>query len=122
MNVAIIQLICNIVMFVCLLFVSFYNKKLRNYINELKGDIADEKFERQLLIDSQKKKIKTLYIRYNKPFDYFKGSVRQVFTDAKQYMAECVAQEIIKDKTLQIKEFDFYYEGRVDLIKSETNF
>ena len=122
MNVSIIQLFCNIVMFVCLLFVSFCNKKLRNYINELKGDIADEKFIRQTLIDQQKKKIKTLRIRYNKPFDYAKGGVRQCFAGAKQYIAECIAEQIIKDNILQIKEFDFYYEGSIDFVKSETNF
>ena len=117
MDVAIIQLICNVVMFVCLLFVCFYNKKLRNYINELKGDIADAKFIRQTLIDLQKKKIETLRIRYNKPFDYVKGGVIQAFTDSKQYMAECIAQQIIKDNILQIKEFDFYYEGSVNFVK-----
>lgn len=122
MNISIIYLICNIVTFVCLLFVSFYNKKLRNYINELKGDIADEKFERQTLIDSQKKKIKTLYIIYNKPLNYVKGVVRQDFSGVKQYMTECIAHQIIKDNILQIKEFDFYYEGSVDFVKSETNF
>lgn len=119
MNVAIIQLICNVVMFVCFLFVCFCNKKLRNYINELKGDIADEKFIRQTLINQQVKRIKTLRIRCNKPFDYVKGGVRQGFADAKQYMAECIAQQIIKDNILQIKDFDFYYEGSVDFVKSE---
>lgn len=122
MNVSIIQLICNIVMFVCLIFVSFWCVALKNYINELKGDIADKKFTIQTLIDQQKKKIKTLRIRYNKPFDYVRREVIQDFADAKQYMAECIAQEIIKDNILQIKEFGFYYEGRVDFVKSETKF
>lgn len=102
----------------------FFNKKLRNYINELKGDIADEKFERQTLINQQKKKIKTLRIIYNKPFDYIRGgtgpSLR--FADVKQYMAEYIAQQIIKDNILQVKKFDSYYEGSVDFVKSETNF
>lgn len=124
MTVSIIQLICNIVMFVCLVFISFCNKRLRNYINELKGDIADEKFIRQTLINQQEKKIKTLRIRYNKPFDFVREGVRPSlsFAGAKQYMAECIAQQIIKDNILQIKEFDFYYEGSVDFVKSETNF
>lgn len=122
MNVSIIQLICNIVMFVCILFVSFYNKKLKNHINELKEDIADEKFIRQTLINQQEKKIKTLCIRYNKPFYFAKGDVNQKFTASKQYMAECIAQEIIKNNILQIKEFDLYCEGRIDFVKSETNF
>lgn len=122
MDVAIIQLICNIVIFVCLLFVCFYNKKLRNYINELKGDIADEKLIRQAVINQQEKKIKTLRIRYVKPFDYIKGGVGQGFVDVKQYMAECIAQQIIKDNILQIKEFDFYYESSIDFVKSETIF
>jgi hypothetical protein len=56
MNVSIIQLICNIVLSVCLIFVSFWCVALKNYINELKGDIADEKFAIQTLIDQQKKK------------------------------------------------------------------
>lgn len=116
MNVSIIQLICNIVMFVCLLFISFHNKKLRNYINELKGDIADAQFIRQTLINQQEKKIKTLRIRYNKPFDYIKGGVRQGFANAKQYMAECIAEQLIKDNILRIKEFDFYYEGSIDFV------
>lgn len=124
MNVSIIQLICNIVMFVCLVFVSFCNKQLRNYINELKGDIADEKFERQTLINQQKKKTKTLRIIYHKPFDFVSGYVRPnlSFADAKQYIAECIVQQIIKDNSLQIKEFDYYYEGNIDFVKSETNF
>ena len=122
MNVSIIQLICNVVMFVCLLFVSFVNKKLRNYINELKGDIADEKFIRQKLINQKEKKIKTLYIRHSKPFDFRRRKVIQDFADEKQYMAECIAHQIIKDNILQIKEFDFYYEGRVDFVKSEEQF
>ena len=94
MNVSIIQLICNIVMFICLLFVSFCNKKLRKYINELKGDIADEKFERQTLIKQQEKKIKTLRIIYHKPFDYIRGGIRPNFNfdDVKQQMAKCIAQ------------------------------
>ena len=98
-----------------MLFVSFCNKKL-------KGDIADEKFTIQTLIDQQKKKIKTLRIRYNKPLGYVKGGVRQGFADAKQYMAECIAEQIIKYNILQIKEFDFYYEGSIDFVKSETIF
>ena len=124
MNVSIIQLICNIVMFVCLLFISFCNKQLRNYINELKGDIADEKFERQILINQQKKKTKTLRIIYHKPFDYIRGGIRPNFSfdNVKQHMAECIAQQVIKDNILQIKNFDNYYEGSVDFVKSETNF
>ena len=124
MNVFIIQLICNIVMFVCLVFVSFYNKKLRNYINELKGDIADAKFIRQTLINQQDKKIKTLRIIHNKPFDYISGGMGQSLriADVKQHMAEYIAQQIIEDNILQIKEFDSYYEGSVDFVKSETNF
>lgn len=123
MNVSIIQLICNIVMFVCLVFLSFCNKKLRNYINELKGDIADAKFIRQTLINQQEKKIKTLRIIYNKPFDYIRGGMGPSLSvdDVKQRMAEYVAQQIIKDNILQIKNFDSYYEGSVDFVKSETN-
>lgn len=122
MNVSIIQLICNIVMFVCVLFVSFRNKELRNYISELKGDIADEKFIRQTLINQQEKKIKTLCIRHCKPFEYAIGNPRPFSSErVKHYMAECLAQQIIKDNILQIKEFDSYYEGRVDFVKSETN-
>ena len=122
MNVAIIQLICNVVMFVCLLFVCFCNKKLRNYITELKGDIADKKFIIQKLINQQEKNIKTLCIRYSKPFYYVRREVIQDFADAKQSLAECIAEQIIKDNILQIKEFDFYYEGRVEFVKSEKQF
>ena len=42
--------------------------------------------------------------------------------DVKQYMAKHIAQQIIKDNILQIKNFDSYYEGSVDFVKSETNF
>lgn len=124
MNVSIILLICNIVMFICLLFVSFCNKKLRKYINELKGDIADKKFERQTLIKQQEKKIKTLRIKYHNPFNYTGGGIRPNFNfdDVKQQMAKCIAQQIIKDNILQIKNFDSYYEGSVDFVKSETIF
>lgn len=124
MNVSIILLICNIVMFVCLLFVSFYNKRLRNHINELKGDIADAKFIRQTLINQQEKKIKTLHITYNKPFDYVRVGMGPSlsFNDVKQHMAEYIAQQIIKDNILQIKDFGSYYKGSVDFVKSETNF
>ena len=124
MNVSIIQLICNIVMFVCCLFVSFCNKKLRNYINELKGDIADAKYIRQILVNQQEKKIKTLRIIYNKPFDYIRGDIipNFSFAEVKKRMAEYIAQQIIKDNILQIKNFDSYYEGSVDFVKSETNF
>ena len=122
MNVFIIQLVCIIILFVCLIFVSFWCISLRKYINELKGDIADEKFKSQILINQRDKKIKTLCIRYSKPFDYIKGGVRQNFADTKQYMASYIAEQIIKDNILQIKEFDFYYEGSVDFVKSETKF
>lgn len=124
MNVSIIQLICNIIMFACLLFVSFCNKKLRNYINELKGDVADAKFIRQTLINQQEKKIKTLRIIYNKPFDYIRVGMGPSlsFSDIKHHMAEHIAQQIIKDNILQIKNFDTYYEGSVDFVKPETNF
>lgn len=42
--------------------------------------------------------------------------------DVKRCMAEYIAQEIIKDNILQIKNFDSYYEGSVDFVKSETKF
>lgn len=124
MNVSIIQLICIIVLSVCLIFVSFWCVALRKYINELKGDIADEKFERQTLINQQKKKVETLRIVYNKPFDYVRVGMGPSlsFNDVKQYMAEYIAQQIIKDNILQIKNFDAYYEGCVDFVKSETKF
>lgn len=121
MNVSIILLICNIVMLVCLLFVSFYNKQLRNYINELKGDISDEKFERQTLINQQEKKIKTLRIIHNKPFGYIEADIGS-FDVVKRHIAECVTQQLIKDNILQIKNFDTYYECSVDFVKSETYF
>lgn len=106
------------------MFLFFYNKQLRNYINELKGDIADEKFERQTLIKQQEKKIKTLRIIYHNPFYYTGGGIRPNFNfdDVKQQMAKCIAQQIIKDNILQIKNFDSYYEGSVDFVKSETIF
>ena len=125
MNVSIILLICNIVMLVCLLFVSFYNKKLKNYINELKEDIADAKFIRQTLINQQDKKIKTLRIRCNKYPPFFlreNGNSSLNFANIKQYMADYIAEQIIKDNILQIKNFDTYYEGSVDFVKSETIF
>lgn len=124
MNVSIIQFICNIVMFVCLLFVSFCNKKLRNYINELKGDIADAKYIRQILVNQQEKRIKTLRVIYSKPFDYIGGDIMPsfIFADVKKCMADCIAKQIIKDNILQIKNFDSYYEGSVDFVKYETNF
>lgn len=107
MNVSIIQLICNIVMFVCCLFVSFCNKQLRNR-----------------MINQQEKKIKTLHIRCNKSFPFLRedGKPSLDFAGAKQYMADCIAKQIIKDNILQIKDFDTYYEGSVDFVKSETNF
>lgn len=124
MNVSIIQLICIIVLSVCLIFVSFWCVALRKYINELKGDIADEKFERQTLINQQKKKVETLRIVYNKPFDYVRVGMGPSlsFNDVKQHMAEYIAQQIIKDNILQIKDFGSYYKGSVDFVKSETNF
>lgn len=122
MSVFIIQLVCIIILFVCLIFVSFWCISLRKYINELKGDIADEKFKNQILINQRDKKIETLCIRYSKPFDCIKVGVRQNFADTKQYMASYIAEQIIKDNILQIKEFDLYYEGSVDFVKSETNF
>lgn len=123
MNTSIIHLICNIVMFVCLLFVSFCNKKLRNYINELKKTIKDEKFIKQNLINQQQKKIETLRIRYNKPFDYVTGKPKLFsFENAKQDMAVQIANEMIKNNIIQIKEFDYYYEGKIDFVKSESTF
>ncbi len=122
MSVSIIQLICITILSVCLISVSFWCISLRKYINELKGDIADERYIRQTLINQQEKRIKTLCIRCSKPFDYIKGDVRQIFADTKQYMAKYIAEQIIKDNILQIKEFDLYYEGSVDFVKSETKF
>lgn len=124
MSVSIIQLICITILSVCLISVSFWCISLRKYINELKGDIADEKFEKQTLINQQEKKIKTLHIIYNKPFDYARVGIKTSFSfnDVKQRMAEYIAQQIIKDNILQIKNFDSYYEGSVDFVKSEKNF
>jgi hypothetical protein len=120
----IIQLICNIVLFVCWVFVVFHNKQLRNYIEELKGDIADAKFVRQTLINQQEKKIKTLRIRCSKynSFPRKDGRASLSFNVAKRYIADSIVEQIINDNILQIKEFDSYYEGSVDFVKSETNF
>ena len=87
------------------MFVSFCNKKLRNYINELKGDIADAKYIRQILVNQQEKRIKTLRVIYNKPFDYIGGDIMPSFSfaDVKKCMADYIAKQIIKDNILQIK-------------------
>ena len=76
------------------------------------------------MINQQEKKIKTLRIIYNKPFDYIRVGMEPSLSvdDVKQYMAKHIAQQIIKDNILQIKNFDSYYEGSVDFVKSETNF
>lgn len=121
MNMFIILLICNIVMFVCLVFVVFHNKQLRNYINELKGDIADAKYIRQTIINQQEKKIKTLTIRCGKYFSFPREDRRASlnFDDVRRYMADSIAEQILKNHILQIKEFESYYEGSVDFVKPE---
>lgn len=115
----IILLICNIVIFVCWVFVVFHNKQLRNHINELKGNIADAKYIRQTLINQQEKKIKTLTIRCGKYFSFPRedGRASLSFDDVRRYMADSIVEQILKDKILQIKEFESYYEGSVDFVK-----
>lgn len=39
------------------------------------------------------------------------------FDDVKQHIAEYIAQQIIKDNILQIKDFGSYYKGSVDFVK-----
>ena len=117
-----IYLICIIILSVSLIFVSFWCDKLRKHIKELKGTIADEKYIRQTVINQQQKKIKTFSFRYNKPLDYVTGNPRLNLNleIIKQDMIKEIVKQMIEDNIFQIKEFDFYYEGKLFYIKPDS--
>lgn len=118
----IIQLICSITVFVCCLFIILYNKQLRNYINKLKEDIADEKIERQTFIKQHNKKIATLNFMYSKTFNYVAGDFISNSADTKQCMKEnaarSIAQHLIENNLIQIEEFDTYYQCNISFVQA----
>lgn len=125
MITTIITLVCNIITFCCLLVVSFWCKKLRNYNKRLVAENIDLRmnkesiFKQALKIARDELKIRTLIIRQSKPFDYRERKFLENndFEYIKRNMANELADKLTEDNIFQVRVFDNYYEGKIDFVE-----
>lgn len=118
----IIMLVCNIVMFVSLLIVSFCNKKLRKHNKELEIEIKRNKKETYVVNNSFQQSVKIepvfvshskyLVISEDKRFEYGLGFVKKA-------ISEKLAEKLIAGNFLIIEDEGLNYEGKILLLKKD---
>lgn len=118
----IIMLVCNIVMFVSLLVVSFCNKKLRKNNKELEIEIKRNKKETYIVNNSfqQSVKIEPVFVRHLKYLVISEDKIHEFGLEfIKNSISQELAKKLIKDNFLIIEDKGYYYEGKILLLKKD---